>query len=123
MKSLGREKELETTGVLGAASVAFGLITGLGWLNWLALAFLITGLFFKSAAAALTSGWLAFAEILGKFNSRVILSLIYYLVLTPVALLFRLFSGDFLGLARKRGGSYYHPRNHQYMARDLETPW
>lgn len=124
MSETNRAKDLETTGVLAAAALVIGLLTGHKWPYWLALALLCTGLFLKTAASRISSAWMSFAEVLGRINSRIILSAVFYLVLTPVAFLFRLFSGDYLVQARKSGdGSYYHPRGHVYTAGDLEKPW
>ena len=55
--------------------------------------------------------WMAFAHALGWFNTRVILSALFYVVLTPIGLLMRLVSGDPMDRkiepARK---SYWHDR-------------
>ncbi|MCP9292338.1 SxtJ family membrane protein [Gracilimonas sediminicola] len=67
-------------------------------------------------------GWYKLAEGLGWFNSRVLLSLVYYLVVTPIALLFRLFGNDPL-LLKDTKGSMYNYREHTYTKEDLENPW
>ena len=36
-------------------------------------------------------GWMRFAEVVGAFNTRLILGLLFYLVFTPVGFLMRLF--------------------------------
>ena len=41
-------------------------------------------------------GWMKFAFILGWVNSRIILSLIFYLLFTPIGLIMRLFGRDAL---------------------------
>lgn len=54
-------------------------------------------------------GWRAFAGVLGRVNSAVFLFLTFFLVLTPLALLMRLFGRDEL---RRRGpapGSTWEP--------------
>ncbi|MGN8224797.1 SxtJ family membrane protein [Gracilimonas sp. BCB1] len=67
-------------------------------------------------------GWYKLAEGLGWFNSRVLLSLVYYLIVTPIALLFRLFGNDPL-LLKDTKGSMFHFRDHTYSKEDLENPW
>lgn len=67
-------------------------------------------------------GWYKLAEGLGWFNSRVLLSLVYYLIVTPIALLFRLFGNDPLLLKDKKG-SMYNFREHTYTKEDIENPW
>lgn len=67
-------------------------------------------------------GWYKLAEGLGWFNSRVLLSLVYYLIVTPIALLFRLVGNDPL-LLKDTKGSMYQFREHTYSKEDLENPW
>ncbi|MEX0608606.1 MAG: SxtJ family membrane protein [Balneolaceae bacterium] len=66
--------------------------------------------------------WYTLAEILGWINSRVLLSVIFYLIVTPIALLFRLFGNDPLLLKEDRG-SMFHFKEHTYKKEDLENPW
>lgn len=66
--------------------------------------------------------WYKLAEGLGWFNSRVLLTLIYYLIVTPIALLFRLFGNDPL-LLKDIKGSMFNFREHSYTKEDLENPW
>src|SRR3989344_712142 len=48
--------------------------------------------------------WMGFAVIMGWFMSRLILTILFYLVITPLGLLARAVGKDFLGL-RKTGGT------------------
>ncbi len=69
-------------------------------------------------------GWNGFAKVLGFINSRIILSGIFFLILTPIALLSRLFSKDRMQLKRlKKGESYFKNRDHEYGPEDFENPW
>lgn len=61
---------------------------------WLAAAILALGLFENPAAEALGRGWMFFSEVLGKISSFIILSAVFYLVLTPTAFLWKLFSRE-----------------------------
>ncbi len=76
---------------------------------------------FKKTAAL----WLKFASVLGAVNSAVILTVIFYGLLTPVAFFYRITHGDFLGLRRKAGGlgGAWHTRDHEYRPADLEDTW
>ena len=126
---LTREKVLETIGVLALACLVVGHLAkrpGLkaGFLAAAAL-LLAVGLFVKPAGALIARTWLKFGGLLGAVNSRIILGAIFYLVLTPIALLARLTSGDFLHLKRRAGEdrSYWHARNHAYTAQDIGKLW
>lgn len=67
-------------------------------------------------------GWYKLAERLGWLNSRILLSLIYYVVVTPIGFLFRLFGNDPL-LLKDTKGSMYNYREHTFTKKDLENPW
>ena len=110
--------------MLAAAALALGLVFGLRWPLLLALTLLATGIFSRTLTGRISSAWLTFSEVIGKFNSRVILTLIFCLVLTPVAYLYRVFKKDPLKLEKLRGrGSYFHDRAHTYAKADLENVW
>ncbi len=48
-------------------------------------------------------GWLAFSRLLGRVNTAVFLSVVFFLVLTPLGLAFRLSGRDELSRRRRRG--------------------
>lgn len=52
--------------------------------------------------------WMRFAFLLSWINTRLILTIIFYLVFTPIGFLVRLFKGDLLGRKiDKKTGSYW----------------
>ncbi len=69
--------------------------------------------------------WFKLSETLGYVMSRVILTLVFFLVLTPVALLSRLFrKKDLLGKNFDRTvSSYFETRDHECGPKDLLDPW
>jgi Saxitoxin biosynthesis operon protein SxtJ len=69
----------------GAASGWYWIIAGVV----LCLLRLITPLFRQ-----LYSLWLAFSVILGYFVSRILLTIIFFIVITPMGLIFRIFGKD-----------------------------
>jgi len=66
--------------------------------------------------------WYKLAEVLGKVMNPLILGLVYFIFITPIALLFRLFGNDPLAL-KKPKGSIYEIRDHTYKKKDLVNPW
>jgi uncharacterized membrane protein HdeD (DUF308 family) len=64
-------------------------------------ALLVAGLLLPAAARVFHTAWMRFASALGYVNSRVLLTLMYYLVLTPYSFVMRLAGRDAL---RRRGG-------------------
>lgn len=122
---MSREKQLETILVVSTALLLFFLIFNVSWLLYSAFALSLLSLISGTFSYWFTRGWLGFSEILGFVMSRLIMTLLYFLVLTPVALLYRVFNKDPLQLNRNRNrsGSYYTHRGHIYTAKDLENTW
>lgn len=125
-----RETILETIGVLALACLVVGHLlrdrplAGRAFLAAAAL-LLAVGLFVKPAARLVARAWLRLAHILGAVNSRIILGAIFFLFLTPIALLARLTRGDVLQLKKRDGParSYWHARDHAYTAEDIRKLW
>jgi len=100
-KTLSNEKALETTGILAFACLIAGIAFQKEYLIYSAVGLLSIGLFFKRISLRIARIWLKFAESAGAFNTKVMLSLVFFLLLTPIAILYRLFYGDFMWLKRK----------------------
>lgn len=66
--------------------------------------------------------WGKVIAALGFINAHILLSIIFFALLTPLAFFYRLFTGDRLKL---KGGSdsYFEERNHTYESKDLQNPW
>jgi len=85
---------------------------------------LLLAAFFPAGLARPHRAWLAFARFLGRVNSAVFLFLTFFLVLTPLGFVLRLFGRDEL---RRRGSapasmwSPYPERNRD--PRHYETIW
>ncbi len=54
--------------------------------------------------------WMTFSLILGWVMTRVILSIIFYLVITPIGLITRFLGEDFLALKKSNSNSYWNQR-------------
>ena len=67
---------------------------------------------------------LKFADILGKFNTKVIIFITYYLFITPFAIIYRMFNrkqvNDFFD---KKEKSYFKNVNKKFEKKDLEQLW
>lgn len=67
--------------------------------------------------------WMGLAKVLGWISSRVILSVVFFLFLTPLAFLARIISGrDAMGRSNKNA-TVFKERNHRYQREDLENVW
>jgi hypothetical protein len=70
----------------------------------------VAGLLIPTAARAFHTAWMRFAEALGYVNSRVLLTLMYYLAVTPYGLISRLAGRDPLRRRGKAAESYWIER-------------
>jgi hypothetical protein len=66
--------------------------------------------------------WLKLAETLGWINSRLLLGIVFFVFLSPIALLHRLFHKNPLQL-KKTNGSIFVAREHAYTEKDFENMW
>lgn len=67
--------------------------------------------------------WFKLAEVLGNINGKIILSVMFFVFLWPIALLYRLTSKNPLAIKRTDDSSFYTERNHLYKKEDLEQTW
>jgi len=83
----------------------------------------VLSLIFPFVARWIEWAWLRLALGLGWINSRILLSLIYFVFLLPVAWISRLFTKDPLMLKAKNASTLYNVRDHEYKKEDLENIW
>lgn len=119
-----RAKDLETIAILACACLLLFWLSAHKWLLLLALVLLSGAAFSGSFASAVSNGWLRFGKAVGGVSNRVILSLVFYIFLTPLAVLYRLFHKNPLSLNKQPGErSYFVNREHSFSAQDLRDPW
>jgi hypothetical protein len=66
--------------------------------------------------------WEKIALVLGWINTRILLTVVFYVFLFPIALLFRLSTKNVLQL-KDTDSSVFNTRNHKYTKEDLEDIW
>lgn len=112
----------------GAAALRkFGLVMAAAWavlasVSWwrsspaavylagLAIVFLGPAILWPRALGPVERAWMTFANVLSVVMTRVILTLTFYLVITPIGLLLRLLHKDVLGLrADRKAQSFWLP--------------
>jgi hypothetical protein len=69
--------------------------------------------------------WLGLTTLLGEVVSKVILSVVYFLILMPVGLVRKMMGKDTLQLKgfKKATSSVMITRNHNFTSKDIETPY
>ncbi|MVM31001.1 hypothetical protein GO755_13255 [Spirosoma sp. HMF4905] len=71
----------------------------------------------------IVKAWFKIAEVLGNINGKIILSVLFFVFLWPIAMLYRLTSKNPLSIKRTDEKSFYNERNHLYTKEDLEQTW
>lgn len=66
----------------------------------------------------LYEAWMKFAHALGWVNTRIILSIVYFLIFTPLALIFRLIGKDPLERRFEAVDSYWNKREAKEFRRE-----
>lgn len=66
--------------------------------------------------------WNRTGEIFGWISQRIILSVLYFFILTPIAFLRNIFGKESLQIKKTRKNSLFISRNHVYTAEDLKYP-
>lgn len=82
----------------------------------------LLSLVFPRIGSLIEQGWYKLAEMLGYVNTRVLLSIVFFLVLFPVALLSRMFGNSSMKL-RRSDDTVFTVRDHHYSKKDFENMW
>jgi len=67
--------------------------------------------------------WYFIGKQIGWINSRIILSVIFFFILTPIALIRKIFSNDPMNLKKRKRSTLFVERNHLLKKDDLKNPW
>tara|TARA_Y100001980_G_C14357750_1_gene166680 strand:- start:304 stop:684 length:381 start_codon:yes stop_codon:yes gene_type:complete len=64
----------------------------------IALIFLILGLLNSKILTPLNKSWIKLGELLGRIIAPIVMGIVYFVILTPISLLVRLFGKDLIGM-------------------------
>ncbi len=119
-----RRKSLEATFAITAGLIVFYYFWRIEYLLIAAIVVAIIGLLLPGLARYIGIAWYKLAELLGRINGTILLSLLFFLFLTPLAWFRKLFSKPPMRLKKDdKQESYFEERSHQYTAEDLSKPW
>ena len=113
----------------GLALVLICLLCFMAW-DWsplliLAVLFLLLVMTFPGLFRPFAKLWFAFSTLLGTIVSKVILAVLFFFLVTPVGLVRRIIGKDAMQLRgwKKNRTSVFRTREHEFCAKDLETPY
>ncbi|SRR6266403_301899 len=124
-KAMTKDQSQDT----GMAMVLLALLIFLrtrrnGWL-YAAMIFHVVNMVVPRIYAPVAVVWLGFSRILGTVMSKVLLSILFFGLVTPIGALRRFFGKDSLKLRAFKASeeSVMIVRNHLFVARDIEKPY
>tara|TARA_B100000965_G_C19488774_1_gene712027 strand:- start:652 stop:1038 length:387 start_codon:yes stop_codon:yes gene_type:complete len=108
----------------GLVFFAFFLIIGLWpifeyeqvriWSIIAALIFLILGILDSKYLTPLNRFWMKFGLFLGKIISPIVMGIVFFLVVTPIGILMKIFGKDLLNIKYKKNESYWVYRKDKF---------
>lgn len=104
------------------------LFVYLGGYNYLvlpAIFVLLLAMIWPAIFKPLAKVWFGFSHLLGSIISKILLSMIFYIVVTPIGLLRRARGADSMRISKwkQNGESVFIERNHTYSTTDLKNPY
>jgi hypothetical protein len=96
-----------------------------GWLTLCTMAVLVLTMTYPAALKPLGRVWFGFSHLLGTVVSKVILTLVFYLIVTPVGLIRRILGADPMKNKLWKNGddSVLVTRDHLYSSEDIQKPY
>ncbi len=84
------------------------------WAAIVAVSFLLVALLFPTGTKGFYTLWIKFGDVAGYINSRIILGILFYLLITPVGVVMRMLGKDLLNKKiDKSAATYWESREVQ----------
>jgi len=117
-----RENALETCLVITTGFLVLYYVFEIKILLLTALITGVIGIFIKPLAIKIAWLWQKLGNLMGLVVSKIVLTIIFFAFLLPIALIYRLIKKDTMML-RNKYNSYWIIRNYKYGRKDLENIW
>ena len=88
------------------------------WSLIVSLIFLILGILNSNLLKPFNKIWFKFGMFLGNIVSPIVMSLVFFLVVTPTGLLMRFFGKDLLKLNKNKNNTYWTKKNYKSNMKD-----
>lgn len=121
-----KNKESNPYKVLAVIVTGFLVVYALSmwkWALWTALAAGVTGILSKKLLGLIILLWDKITLVLSKIIPNILLAAIYYLFLTPVALLAKFFTRADHLMLKNNSETLFTEYNREIKASDFEKPW
>jgi len=77
------------------------------WSLIISFIFLILGIFNSKLLSPLNKIWFKFGILLGRIISPIVMGIIFFIVVTPTAIILKIFKKDVLSLKKNNSNSYW----------------
>jgi hypothetical protein len=120
-----KEQAKDTGMAMVLLCLLLGYFTDAEWFFVLAIPLLVVTMVVPSVYRPVAVVWLGLSHLLGTVVSRILLTLVFFVIVMPVGFLRRLLRRDSLQLAKFRRGSesVMRVREHLYVASDIDRPY
>ncbi|MBU2529574.1 MAG: hypothetical protein KKD35_00930 [Elusimicrobia bacterium] len=117
-------KKYQTIFILAViALIAYAIFSKL-WLLYIGSFFIALPFLCPHIAEKLQEYWLEFGAVLGKINTTILLGFVFYAVLTPVALIYRLFNKKVVEHFKKDNkATLFEDIDSVYLKEDFKKLW
>jgi len=121
---IDKKYSLKTLDILAIACIIGYFVSNLKLFLFASLFFLCANVISSRLSLAIENIWLKFAYLIGNINSKILLVLIFFLFLTPIAFMFRLFNKHKVKyFFDKNKSSFFIERNYTFDKNDFEKSW
>jgi len=124
-KTITRHQAKDTGMAMVLICLLLGLIGDKSLFIGLAVGLLLINMIRPSIYRPLARLWIGFSSLLGTVVSKILLSILFFVLVTPVGLVRRTLGADSLQLKKwkKSHASVFKERNHVYRADDIKNPF
>ena len=123
MENRTERQQQQTVFLLSAVAGACGAYFHKDVLLYVAIVLALIGAFSLLITKWIDFVWMKLAWLLGAIVPRIILSVVFYLLLTPIAMLSRIFGDKDPLLLKKRADSFFKVRVGEIHPSSFEKPW
>ncbi len=119
---MDKKKAVETCLVITTGFILLYFIFQVKILLIVAFVTGLTGIFIRPLALKIAWLWHKLGDMMGFFVSKLVLSIVFFIILLPISLIYRLIKKDTL-LLKNKYISYWIIRNYKYAKKDMENVW
>ncbi len=114
---------LKTVLVITVGFVAIHLVCGCMWALWIAVAIGLCGVISKFLALKIEFVWMQLARLLNLIIPNLLLTVVYFIILVPIAMLSRLFTKHDPLHKKYSPGSLFEKQDKNFNPPSFEKPW